>query len=152
MKRIRPRKTFWGTLALLTLLIALWTAAVGGVAAQDAPPPYAGSWGELGVDPGDFAYPYDVATDADGNVYVVSWNQVQKFTAAGVFIARWGGVGSADGQFQAPSALALDSQGNIYVADSGNYRIQKFDADGEFLLKWGSEGEGDGQFGNPTGI
>ncbi|MEZ4635685.1 MAG: SBBP repeat-containing protein [Caldilineaceae bacterium] len=154
MKRIRPRKTFWGTLALLTLLIALWTAAVGGVAAQDAPPPYAGSWGELGVDPGDFAYPYDVATDADGNVYVVSWNQVQKFTAAGVFIAPLGWCGQRRGNFRrSVRALALDSQGNIYVADSGNYRIQKFDADGEFSTQMGQRGRrGRSVRLSPTGI
>ena len=142
----------WQTLMLLTLFVTLWTAVVGGALAAETPPPFLASWGSLGNNPGQFAYPYDVAVDAQGNLYVVSWNQVQKFTPNGAFLARWGGVGGTDGLFQRPSAVAIDSNANVYIVDTGNARIQKFDTNGQFLLKWGDEGGKDGEFQNPSGI
>jgi sugar lactone lactonase YvrE len=80
--------------------------------------------------------PKDVAADRSGNVYVVQYHRVQKFSSDGSFLTQWGGFGSADGQFRHPEGIAVDGSGNLYVAHRGNNRIQKFTADGRFLAQW----------------
>jgi sugar lactone lactonase YvrE len=87
-----------------------------------------------------FYYPYGVATDAGGNVYVAdNANRViRKITPAGIvstLAGTAGIVGSADGtgpdaQFDTPSGVATDSAGNVYVADTFNYTIRKITPDG----------------------
>ena len=82
-----------------------------------------------------FNYPYDVAVDTSGNVYVTdqSNSTIRKITPAGVvstLAGQVGSYGSNDGagsaaQFFAPAGLAVDASGNIYVADQGNHTIRK---------------------------
>jgi hypothetical protein len=69
-----------------------------------------------------------VATDADGNVYVVdvALNRIQKFTDTGTYLTQWGSFGSGNGQFNSASGVATDAAGNIYVTDIVNNRVQKF--------------------------
>ena len=86
-------------------------------------------WGvKSGTGNGQFNFPYGVATDGSGNVYVsdTNNNRVQKFDASGTFLTAWGSYGSGDGQFVYPSGVATDGSGNVYVVDTGNDRIQKF--------------------------
>ncbi len=87
-----------------------------------------------------FYLPDGVASDGQGNVYVVdSGNHtIRKITASGVtttFAGMAGVAGSADGtgpaaRFSDPHGIALDNIGNIYVADSGNATIRKITAGG----------------------
>ncbi|VDA99937.1 hypothetical protein S1OALGB6SA_1011, partial [Olavius algarvensis spirochete endosymbiont] len=82
-------------------------------------------------------YPYGVAVDSSGNVYVAdSYNhRIRKITPAGVVstIAGTGTRGSADGAgttalFDSPDGVAVNSSGNVvYVADTGNHRIRKIE-------------------------
>jgi sugar lactone lactonase YvrE len=81
-----------------------------------------------------FNHPRGVATDEQGNVYVVdSQNQrVRKISPTGIVstIAGNGSIGSADGigniaQFRYPRGIAIDIRGNIYVADCENQKIRK---------------------------
>jgi len=75
-----------------------------------------------------FYYPYGVAVDSSGNVYVAdAYNAtIRKCTADGVVstLAGMANVrGSADGtgsaaQFFKPIAVAVDSAQNVYVADN----------------------------------
>lgn len=69
-----------------------------------------------------------IATDLQGNVYVVDTgnHRIQKFTSNGKFLTKWGSFGSCDGLFNKPTGIAVDKEGNVYVVDNGNYRIQKF--------------------------
>jgi tripartite motif-containing protein 71 len=129
-------------------------------------------WGKNGGDgtpgsgDGEFKSPYDIAIDSSNNIYVAdTYNyRVQKFTSAGVFIAKWGknggdgtsGVG--DGEFDNINGIFVDSSGNIYVADTGNNRIQKLTSSGVFVTKWGknngdgTSGSGDGEFSSPKDV
>lgn len=101
-----------------------------------------------------FYQPSQVATDSQGNVYVVDSEKhtVQKFTSDGQFVTRWGSEGASPGEFDQPTGVAVDEDGNVYVTDTYNSRVQKFTADGQFVLEWGSSGSGIGEFNGPTGI
>jgi sugar lactone lactonase YvrE len=82
-----------------------------------------------------FYYPYAVAVDASGHVYVGdTYNfTVRKITPAGVVTTLPGtpGVsGSADGtgstaRFNGPDGIAVDSLNNVYVGDYNNQVIRK---------------------------
>jgi sugar lactone lactonase YvrE len=79
-----------------------------------------------------FCYPYGVALDAVGNVYVPDLynHRIRKITPSGVVttIAGSGSESVADGTgtnalFGQPTGIASDSFGNLYVAS--NHRIRK---------------------------
>ena len=81
-----------------------------------------------------FNYPYGVAVDSTGTVYVSdNANQcIRKITSAGV-VTRLAGSGTstfADGtgtgaSFRSPSGITVDSSGHVYLADRDNNRIRK---------------------------
>ena len=73
-----------------------------------------------------FSYPYGVAVDGAGNVYVAdrSNHRIRKITASGVVstLAGIGTPGNADGtgtsaSFDNPNGVAVDGAGNVYVGD-----------------------------------
>jgi tripartite motif-containing protein 71 len=73
-------------------------------------------WGSDGTGDGQFNYPYGVALDSSGNVYVADSgnNRVQKFNSDGTFISKWGSKGIGDGQFKdavGPLRTAVDPSG-----------------------------------------
>jgi DNA-binding beta-propeller fold protein YncE len=110
-------------LALVVALAALCTTAAPASAAT-----FVRSWGSHGSGHGQFAYPFGVAVDAHGHVYVADNNnrRIEKFTADGAFLTAWGSYGSGQGQFSRPSGVAVDAHGHVYVADTSNNRIEKF--------------------------
>lgn len=79
-----------------------------------------------------FNYPFGIAIDASGNVYVGENCRIRKITPAGVVTTFAGGTpGFSDGtgtaaQFQnGLSGITIDASGNLFVADTYNYRIRK---------------------------
>jgi sugar lactone lactonase YvrE len=87
-------------------------------------------WGELGVALGQMEYPYDLAFDSQGDLYVVeigtgAGQRVQKFTVTGESLGVWGGPGGLPGRLSHPWALAVDSRNRVHVLDSENHRIQR---------------------------
>ncbi len=119
-----------------------------------------------------FTDPNDVATDAQGNVYVTESNRIRKITSSGEVSTLTGGgaVGYADGdlssaQFGWLQGIAIDDQGNIYVTDWGTDppnsggRIRKIAPNGLVSTLAGNSiagfADGNGssaQFYNPYGI
>ncbi len=81
-------------------------------------------------------YPYGVAMDPAGNLYIADWrnNRIRKVTVAGVISTLAGsgaqGFGGDGGpattaQLNYPTSVVGDAAGNLYIADTGNYRIRK---------------------------
>src|SRR2546425_6897296 len=54
------------------------------------------AWGTYGTGVGQFNYPFGVAVDLNGNVFVTDAlnHRIQKFTNDGTFVRAWGGMGS----------------------------------------------------------
>ena len=84
-------------------------------------------WGVQGSEPGQLYYPYDLALDGQGHVYVVEYgnHRVQKMTLDGKSLGCWAVNGRGEGQLHNPWALALDTQGRLHVIDSNNHRVQR---------------------------
>ncbi len=119
------------------------------------------TWGEYGVEPGQFNEPWGIAVADDGTVYVAdTWNhRIQKFDAQGRYLTSWGTlaqatVGDSAGYsfFYGPRGIAIGPAGMVYVTDTGNKRVQVFDADGNFLREFGGGGTWTGQMDEPVGI
>jgi sugar lactone lactonase YvrE len=97
-----------------------------------------------------FGYPYGVAADSGGTVYVAdTYNHtIRKITPDGTvttLAGRVGRSGSADGtgvaaRFRSPRGVAVDSAGNVYVADTDNHTIRKVSPDGVVITLAGSAG------------
>ena len=81
-----------------------------------------------GVGFGRLGFPFDVAVDSSGNVYVAdSPNScIQKFDDLGNFITQWGSPGSGPGLFSSGIVyVAVDPSGKyVYVPDVN--RVEKF--------------------------
>jgi sugar lactone lactonase YvrE len=115
-----------------------------------------------------FKYPYGVAVDSSGNVYVADSNnhRIRKITSGGVVstLAGDGTAGYLDGtgtaaRFNLPSGVAVDSSGNVYVAEFFNHRIRKITSGGvvSTLAGDGTAGFNDGatssaKFDSPFGV
>ncbi len=78
-----------------------------------------------------------IATDADGNFYVIdrSSNQVDEFNSEGYFTHAYTGKGGAgEPSFSSISGVAIDpTNGNVLIVDAGNDVVDEFEPEGALL-------------------
>jgi streptogramin lyase len=97
-----------------------------------------------------FNYPFGVATDSVGNVYIADTNNhaIRKITPAEEITTLAGTAGTeghadgtgADARFREPFGLATDTSGNVYVADTNNHTIRKITSAGVVTTLAGTAG------------
>ena len=106
-------------------------------------------------------FPYDVAVDASGNLYITDTNndRIRKVDSAGTITTiagtgerRFGGDGgpAIQAQLDAPSGVVVDGAGNLYIADRANHRIRKVDSTGTITTLAGTGERGFGGDGGPA--
>jgi DNA-binding beta-propeller fold protein YncE len=121
------------------------------------------SWGEPGTDPGQFNLPHNIATDADGLVYVADRenHRVQIFDEAGRVLGQWHDL-------HRPCGLHADRRGggHFFVGELGTGlavnaetpnlgpRVSVLDAKGARVCRFGGPfaGEQPGQFIAPHSV
>jgi NHL repeat len=148
---------------VLAILVASWASVLMLCAGSASAFEYRhlGQFGAPGVDAGQFTQPGGVAIDqSTHSVYVADTgnSRVEKFDAAGQFIAAWGWAvadgnpqseictiacqaglaGTGQGQFDRPLEIAVDnsagpSRGDVYVADEAGAVVEKFTSEGFYL-------------------
>jgi len=106
-----------------------------------------------------FYYPWGVAVDGSGNVYVIDYENylIRKITPAGVVttLAGSGSAGSVNGtgtgaSFSYSYGIAVDGSGNVYVADSDNHLIRKITSGGVVTTLAGNSGSAGSANGTGT--
>jgi DNA-binding beta-propeller fold protein YncE len=122
---------------------------------------YKFSWGDSGIDAGQFMRPHNIAIDSNDRVYVVDReaHRIQLFDARGNFLEMWSNI-------HRPDAMVL-WQEHIYVGELNapgppppdgapglGHRVTIYDLNGNRVCMFGApeEGEGAGQFIAPHGI
>ncbi len=119
------------------------------------------SWGEPGTDPGEFNIPHNIATDANGYVYVADRenHRVQIFDSRGRYQTQWNNL-------HRPCALYISSEQHVFIGELGfgmnvnrdhpniGPRITIMNTDGERLAVVGHLGFGQdvGQLMAPHGL
>ena len=112
-------------------------------------------------------YPFGVAVDASGNVYIADeYNHVIRKVSGGTITTFAGIHGTAgytgDGgpatsaELYYPPQVAVDSSGNVYIADQYNQRIRKVNATTGIITTVAGNGtagfQGDGGFATQTSL
>jgi DNA-binding beta-propeller fold protein YncE len=112
------------------------------------------TFGERGLQKGQFNYPTHLFFSAEGLLYVTdAMNfRVQMFDAYGDLENSFGHHGDGSGDFAMPKGVAADRNGTIYVVDTLFDSVQLFDRKGRYLLNFGSRGVDQGEFWLPSGL
>ena len=106
---------------------------------------YLFSFGSEGSASGQFLYPYDIAIDSKGIVFVTDPgnNRIQKFSSDGTFLTQFGGH---ECQLNSPYGIAIDSTGSglVYVSNNDDTShsspcISVFTTDGLFIRNFGDK-------------
>ncbi|HWH93236.1 MAG TPA: NHL repeat-containing protein [Baekduia sp.] len=110
-----------------------------------------------GAGPGQLNFPYGVALDPQGRVFIADdMNQrIVRYSTPATnyqYKARWGSYGTAAGQLAYPRGLATNKSGELFVANTGNDRIDVFDSSGTLKRSFGISGRSTGQFDAPLGV
>ncbi len=120
---------------------------------------FIGSWGDLGLDKGEFRVPHGVFIDGDDHIWLADHqtHQVTKHNENGEILNELGvhgyasitvtTVGGNGLPFNNPTGLATATDGRLFVSDGyGNRRVHRFSSSGELEHSWGEAGTGPGQF------
>ncbi len=100
-----------------------------------------------GEGPGEVNYPFGVAPDNNGNVWVADSNngRIHEFDARGRLIMSFGGL-------VLPRGMAVDSRGRIYVVDTFQHKVFVVNNEGKPLFEFGERGVEEGTFNFPNAV
>lgn len=106
-------------------------------------------FGGAGFAPGQFFAPIDIAAGADGSLYVIdrATRKLQKFDAAGNFLAAVDVRGDDTATAAEPWGLAVGPSGQVVVADTFGWQVRIFDADLHPVSTFGQPPTGEGEPG-----
>jgi DNA-binding beta-propeller fold protein YncE len=135
------------------------------------------SFGQSGIEQGEFLLPTGIAVDTQDNIYVTDTGnlRLQKFKADGEFLQQFAGLDNPKAlpldttervrfileksELALPIHIALDSQDNVYVIDLLRNHVKKFNDTGEVSqsfaqsqLGLGLPGNDEGELDSPLGI
>jgi streptogramin lyase len=128
-------------LALLALAAALWYVStliadpVGSTDGSAKTEGYSHEFSIYGSGSDRLHRPTEVATDADGNLYVADSfkNRITVFDSKGGFLRTFGSPANVDGALRYPSSVVVDDRGRAYVTSSEPGRIVIYKSDGTVL-------------------
>jgi len=159
----RPRGTLASARAFLVVVVLLGTTfpvlfGAGTASATDnyPPPPavpnaeFEPRWTLPGPTPAAVLDARDVASDSEGNFYLLGSTAMTKLAPSGDVLANWGSQGAGPGQLEGAADLAIreeDGQTVLYVLDATNCRVQEFTPSGSFLDAFGVCTEPRGEYG-----
>ncbi|WMT41195.1 hypothetical protein RE628_00805 [Paenibacillus sp. D2_2] len=130
------KRVFVAVMSFLLVALPILQLAAGGNLAFAA----AGTWTDI-TGSESFGYPFSVAIDSDGNVYVTDYGiaQVKKLSMAG-----WMDITGSGSGFNATVGVAVGSSGDVnssvdvYVTDNSGKKVYKL-SDGSWTDITGSE-------------
>lgn len=110
-------------------------------------------WGKRGEAPGQFNFPFRIAIDPSGRMFVtdVMNARVQWFSAFGKHLGTLKRFGAGEGKIFRPTGIALDLRGRLWVGDSYTGLVQLFGERGEFVKALREKGR-PVVFGDPVGL
>ena len=111
-------------------------------------------FGEVGMSPGQFAYPRALTVAPDGAIFVVDKaGRIQRFATdsrhQAHYETEWVMPEIAGGK---PVGLSMHPDGRLFVADTHYNRVMIFDREGQTLGTFGKPGTGSGEFELPTDV
>ncbi|HXK02687.1 MAG TPA: hypothetical protein VMS37_09815 [Verrucomicrobiae bacterium] len=120
-----------------------------------------GNPGDGGPATSALIFPYGIAVDASGNLYIADHenNRIRKVTTDGIIHTMAGnGAGSYSGDggpatqagLYHPQGVAVDSAGNLYICATGDDRIRMVTADGTITTIAGTGAIGNSGDGGPA--
>ncbi len=107
------------------------------------------TFGTQGTGHGQFQFPYGIAVDNNGLVYVADLynSNIQVFTSSGKFVRDF--VSTSSKTLQKPAGLFFYNS-RLYVTDVDKNQVFAFDSNGKKVLQFGTRGAGPGQFQSPN--
>ena len=108
-----------------------------------------------GTPSGNFGGIQNVATDTQGNLYVVDQAKsvVDEFDESGTFVQEFTGAGAPTAFSSDLTGVAVDpTNGNVLIVDSGNQVVDEFSSSGEYLDQLTGPSEGENFTGLTGGI
>jgi sugar lactone lactonase YvrE len=111
------------------------------------------AFGEDGTGKGQFKFPYGIATDDKGKVFVADLynGNISIFDEKGKFIDYFAQKVMTDKNIAAPAALRIIDK-KVYITDIKTNKAYVFDLNGKLLLEVGKPGTKEGEFNAPNGI
>lgn len=110
-------------------------------------------FGKEGEGKGEFKFPYGVAGDSEGNVYISDLynGSVSTFDSKGNFLKYFAEQDPRETIIQAPGSLRIIDN-KVYITDIQKSKVLIFDMEGKLLQEIGEPGQKNGQFRAPNAL